>query len=316
MFFWLSRRTRILLYTVADWCSRHSLGLTITLLSLVFIVLFYWNHIVVSIYPGRAGVLWRRFSGTVLSHVYGEGLHLIWPFDVMYVYDVRWQVLPHSITALTRDGLEITLELALLYRVQYDLVAELHQNVGVQYRQALVIPTLDAAVRHALGRLSATLLYVDRENQTYSTEAGHVDVLERDLVELARKDIGWKYIEVQDLNIRQLVMPRRVQEAIQRKREEEQLALLYNYRLERERKEAERKRIEAQGIRDFQETITGGLTEKFLTFKGIEATLELAKSSNAKVLVFGDKTGLPLLLGVPPPVPSDRSQSIENLYPQ
>jgi regulator of protease activity HflC (stomatin/prohibitin superfamily) len=93
------------------------------------------------------------------------------------------------------------------------------------------------------------------------------------------------------------VLPPRIQEAIQQKREEEQIALLYNFRLDREEKEAERKRIEARGIRDFQDIITGGLSDKYLLFKGIEATAELAKSPNAKVIVFGDKSGLPLLLG-------------------
>jgi hypothetical protein len=105
-----------------------------------------------------------------------------------------------------------------------------------------------------------------------------------------------------------LILPQRIQAAIQMKREEEQLALTYSFRLEREQKEAERKRIEAQGIRDFQDIITGGLTTNYLTFKAIDATLELAKSSNAKVVVFGNRVGLPLLLGNVPSELGDLSQ--------
>jgi regulator of protease activity HflC (stomatin/prohibitin superfamily) len=136
----------------------------------------------------------------------------------------------------------------------------------------------------------------------YPTVAGVVDFFERDVIERIKDEIqvGWKYIDVADINVERLVLPQTVQVAIQRRREEQQRVFEYDYLVEIAHKEAERKRIEAGGIEDFQATITGGLTPGFLTFKRIEALLELAKSSNAKVIVLGDKTDLPLLLGTVP----------------
>jgi regulator of protease activity HflC (stomatin/prohibitin superfamily) len=299
VFSWPDRRLRALLRPLQNWCARHTLGLTITLLLTAFLVVFFWERVVVSIYPGQVGVLWRRFNGTLIDRVYGEGLHLVSPINIMYIYNTRWQVLRRSVVALTRDGLEITADLGLLYRVIPRLAAELHQAVGPNYLEALIIPNLDAAARNILGQIAVDYLYVRREQDV------EVDLFERSLLERAREDVGGKYVEVQDLSVLRLTLPSRIQEAIQRKREEEQLALLYTFRLDREEKEAERKRIEARGIRDFQDTITGGLSDRYLTFKGIEATLELAKSSNTKVIVFGDKSGLPLLLGNVPIGPGE-----------
>ena len=290
MFSWLTR--------VRDWFARHVLSLTIALFLVLFLVLFFWDRLVVSIYPGNVGVLWRRFGGTVTNKVYGEGTHILFPLDIMYTYDVRWQVLRRSVTALTRDGLEITADLGLLYRVRSNLAGELHKDVGEQYREALLLPTLDSAARNILGTLDVEKLYVQREKDVYTDERQKAhDVFEGSLLERAKIDVGRKYIEVDDISVLRLILPDRVEAAIQRKREEEQVALMFDFRIAQERKEAERKRIEAGGIRDFQNIIDQGLTPNFLTFKGIEATLDLAKSSNAKVLVFGDKTGLPLLLG-------------------
>lgn len=288
-----------MLRPLRNWCSRHALGLTITLLITAFLVVFFWHHVVISIYPGQVGVLWRRFSGTVIDRVYKEGLQVVSPLDIMYIYNTRWQVLRRSVVALTRDGLEITADLGLLYRVSPNLAAELHQAVGPGYLESLIIPNLDAAARNILGQIAVEYLYVRREQNV------EADLFERNLLERAKQDAGGKYIEVHDISVLRLTLPSRIQEAIQRKREEEQLALLYEFRVEREEKEAERKRIEARGIRDFQDTITGGLSDKYLTFKGIEATLELAKSSNTKVIVFGDKSGLPLLLGNVPIGPGE-----------
>ena len=302
MFSWLARQMRAMLRFLGGWFSRHALGVTITLLIVAFVFVFFWERMVISIYPGEVGVLWRRLSGTVIDKVYGEGLHLVLPINIMYHYNVRWQVLRRTVMGLTRDGLELTTDVGLLYRVRSDLAAELHQSVGEGYLEALIIPTLDAAIRNALGRLDVEKLYVLREEDVYRTDAGRVDLFERDLIEHAKEDVGRKYIEVDDVSVLRLVLPTRIQEAIQRKREEEQLALLYDFTLQRERKESERKRIEAQGVRDFQDT-TGGPTDNYLTFKSIEALLELAKSSNAKIIVFGGKGGLPLLLGTGPFAP-------------
>lgn len=298
MFSWVPRRLRAALRALGEWFSRHAFVMSITLLIVAFLALFFWERLLVSIYPGEVGVLWRRFSGTVVDRVYAEGLHVVFPLNIMYRYNVRWQIFRRSVVGLTRDGLEMTADVSILYRVISRLAAELHQQVGEEYVERLIRPTLESAARNMLGRIDVEELYVNRATTLHQTGAGRVDVFERDLLEAAKADVGWRFIEVQDANVERLILPDRVQMAIQRKRETEQVALEYDFWVERERKEAERKRIEAAGIRDFQ-AITGGLTPGFLTFKRIEAILELAKSQNGKVIVFGDKE-LPLLLGTGP----------------
>jgi regulator of protease activity HflC (stomatin/prohibitin superfamily) len=170
------------------------------------------------------------------------------------------------------------------------------------YVDTLITPTMASIVRNTLGRLNAERLFVDRPESVYPTVAGVVDFVERDLIESLKQEvqIGWHYIEVADVNVERLIMPETVQAAIQRRREEQQRIFEYDYQIEIARREAERKRIEAGGIEAFQAAITGGLSPGFLTFKRIEAILELAKSANAKVIVLGEKGDLPLFLG---PVP-------------
>jgi prohibitin 2 len=288
---------RAALRTLRLWCSRHAFGITVTLLLVAFLTVFFWERIFISIYPGHVGVLWRRFGGTVTDRVYGEGLHFVLPINIMYIYDVRWQALQVSLTGLSRDGLEITAEVTALHRVRAPLAGELHQDVGEDYVERLVIPPLKSAIRNLLGRLDVEHLYVQRAETLHATEVGSVDVFERDLIAHAMTEVGYRYVEVRDTNVRRLILPDRIQAAIQRKRETEQVALEHDFWVEREGKEAVRKRIEAEGIRDFQATLGGGPTPEYLAFKRIEAILELAKSPNGKVVLFGDKLELPLQLG-------------------
>ena len=285
--------------------TRHSFGLTLGALVVAFFVVYFAPRIFISIYPGQAGVLWKRFQGTLTEpeQVYSEGFYLILPIDVMFIYDLRYHVLVRRVNVLTRDGLEITAEVGLLYRVRKELVGELHQEVGERYVDSLIIPTLEAAARNILAAIDARAAYVDKP-----LALGETDLFERSLLDRAKGDVGGKYIEVEDLSIMRIVLPGPVQEAIQRKHAEEQLALMYDYRLQREEKEAQRKRIEAGGIKDFQDTIIGGLSERYLKFKGIEATLELAKSPNSKVIVIGNTEGLPLILGA---IPQDVSKGTD-----
>ena len=301
MFSPFARRLRAALDALREWGLRHAFSITVTLLLVTFLGLVFWDRILVSIYPGQVGVLWRRFGGTVVDKVYTEGLHLLFPLDIMYTYDARWQLYSRSVIGLTRDGLEMTVDVVVLYRVRASMAGELHQHVGEEYVERLIRPALESVTRNLLGRLDVEELYVQRADTLNPTPVGSVDVVERDLIEHAQREVGWRYIEVHDVNVVRLILPERIQAAIQRKRETEQVALEHNFWVERERKEADRKRIEAEGIRDFQATITGGLTPDYLTFKRIEAILELAKSSNAKVILFGDKVDLPVLLGPVPP---------------
>lgn len=281
---------------IRDWLTYHSFGLTFAVLILAFFLVYFAPRIFISIHSGQAGVRWKRFSGTMTaaSDVYFEGLHVILPVDIMYIYNLRYQILTRRVSALTRGGLEIQADMGLMYRVRKDHVGALHQQVGPKYIETLIVPTLDAAARNILSALDAETMYAQ-----HSVNVGETDLFERSLFERAKDDIGRHYIEVADLSIMRLILPERVQQVVQQKHQEEQMVLLYDFRIERERKEVERKRIEAQGIKAFQDILGARLSENYLKFKGIEATLELAKSANSKVVVMGNGSGLPLILSTP-----------------
>jgi hypothetical protein len=165
-------------------------------------------------------------------------------------------------------------------------VPKLHQQVGPTYVDTIVGPEVNTAVRTVIGRFRPDELY-----------AAAFDEIQSDIVALARREVRNRFVDIDDVLLRVIVLPPTVASAIQRKLEQEQLALEMQYRLARERQEADRKRIESAGIRDYQTTVQASLTPQLLQFKGIEATLELARSTNAKVVVVGGgRDGLPLIL--------------------
>jgi len=255
------------------------------LAGLLFVAL--WPRMLVFIKPGEAGVLYRLLSsGTVKDYVYPEGLHVILPQNKMYTYDTRMQILLHEITVLTRTGLPIKLSLAVRYRPIYELLGVLHQNIGPNYPDKIILPQIESVLRQNIGGLTPEDVYTNREG-----------VLS-EIIALALEEVGRKYIHVDDIIIRSVNLPESVQASIEEKLVNEQQFLAYRYKLKREEEEAKRKRIEAEGIRDFQTTITPTLNEPLIKWLGIKATLKLAESPNSKVVVIGSgEGGLPIILG-------------------
>ncbi len=279
-----------------EWWARHELKLTIGVLLLLFAIAWLWKDIVIPINAGERGVFFSRFTGTITDRVYPEGLHLIPPWDTMAVYNVRLQAVDRSYTVLSKDGLEITVDVTIRFRPAEKLVGRLHAQVGPGYVESVIVPEVGNGVRAVVSRYAPEDLY--RESFL---------AIQEQIVDHARDEIQERYVFLDDVLVRAIVLPRTVAEAIQRKLAWEQAALEMEYRLDRERLEAERKRIEATGVRDFQTTIAAGLSTQYLRYKGIEATLELAKSPNAKVIVVGQGPGgLPLIFnadGLPQTVP-------------
>jgi regulator of protease activity HflC (stomatin/prohibitin superfamily) len=244
-------------------------------------------YLIVFFKPGEAGVLYRLLSsGTVTDYVYPEGLHVILPQNNVYVYDTRMQILLHDLTVLTRTGLPIKLSLAIRYRPIYELLGVLHQNIGPDYPNKIILPQIESVLRQNIGGLTPEDVYTNREG-----------VLS-EIIALALEEVGRKYIHVDDIIIRSVNLPESVQASIEEKLVNEQQFLAYRYKLQREEEEAKRKRIEAEGIRDFQTTITPTLNESLIKWLGIKATLKLAESPNSKVVVIGSgEGGLPIILG-------------------
>lgn len=272
---------------LADWIRRHELGLLLALLGLLLLLAYLGPSVFVFVGPGERGVLWRRFfGGTEVTTVYGEGTHLIFPWDVMTVYDTRVRALDQTFEALALNGLSVGIEVTARFRPDRQRLGLLHRDVGPNYTQVVLVPEIGAAVRLVVARYLPEDLYTaDRQK------------LQREVVSLAKSETLERNVFLDDVQIRNVRLPGELGSAIEDKLEEQQHAQQYVFILARERQEAERKRIEAAGIRDFQQIVTNGISEEYLEWKGIDATLKLAESPNAKVVIFGSSAnGLPIIL--------------------
>lgn len=268
----------------------HSFALVLSTLMLLFFFLVFWPRMVITVRSGEEGALWSRWTGTQLDTIYNEGTHLIFPWDVMFVYDIRIAKVDYEVPVLSTDGLEIKVGVTVRYRPVAKTVPQLHQTIGPDYIARIVIPEVVTAVREVMGAYRPDQLYtlntVEMQNQ---------------IVARAAQQVQDRFVTIDDVLIRRIELPEALQSAIQTKLRQEQAALEYKYRLDRERAEATRKTIEADGINQFQQRVFGGTADvnaqRYLTWKGIEATLELAKSPNSKVVVVGSgPNGLPLIL--------------------
>ncbi len=252
----------------------------------VFFWPYLWNRVFLSLKPGEAGVMWERFmGGTDLTHVYREGFQFVMPWNKMYVYNVRLQQTPHKIIALCKNGLPVEIEVSIRSRPQIENLPLLHKIVGENYIDVVVKPEIEAHVRAVVSQFKPEELY---------TSEGYILNL---IVQGAMGEIAERYVSLDDLLIKRIVLPTSVADAIQSKLVEEQRVFEYDFRVQQARKEAERKGVEAEGILAFQQTVeSGGIFNDYLRYAGIQATLELARSNNAKVvMVGGGANGLPII---------------------
>lgn len=262
-------------------------SLVVTGLICAFLVFFLYSRIFITIKAGEGGVLYRLLmGGTVRDKVYGEGLHVIWPWDSLSIYNVRVQEERRELEVLDNTGLRFTLSISIRFRPEYDVLGVLHQRVGPDYAEKIVIPEVEAVLRTTAGNFDAAELYTTQHN-----------LLSR-IVNEALAEIGESFLIIDDVIIRSINLPSSIQEAIEQKREEEQLAEAYIYRIDKEKSEAERRVIEARGFREANDIVSRSLNPQILKWKGIEATLALSTSTNSKVVVVGTGSeGLPIILG-------------------
>ncbi|MCD4697817.1 MAG: prohibitin family protein [Bacteroidales bacterium] len=261
--------------------------IAILVAALIFI-LISWNSITVTIDAGHGGVLFKRFSGgIVLDKSYGEGFHFLAPWNTMFVYEVRQQEIAEDMNVLSSNGLEILVDVSAWYLPQFSNLGKLHAEIGSNYLQRVVIPSLRASARSVVGRYTP--------EQIYSTKR---DVIQDEIFEETKLLLEEKYIKINQVLIRSIKLPATIKGAIESKLKQEQLTLEYEFKIEKASKEAERQKIEAQGKATANNIINASLTDKILREKGILATLKLAESNNSKVVVIGNtKDGMPLILG-------------------
>ncbi len=255
-------------------------------LACLFLV-FFWHWMVISIYPGQLGVLWRRLGGgTQLDTVYREGLHVIWPFNKMYIYDVRRQQFNDTIDVLTVDGLTVKVGYSVRYYLDKDTLPLLHQRVGPDYVKVVVRPEARSVMRMVFGQYKPEEIYTSQK------------AIQERISILTKAHLEARFVSLDAVPIEIITLPGRISEAIESKLAQQQVDEEYVFRISIATKEAERKRIESAGIKVYNDTLNSSLTPSVLTWEGIQATRELSKSPNAKVVVIGPgKNGLPLILG-------------------
>ncbi len=261
--------------------------IVIAVIILVVLLLFSGRMFLI-IEAGERGVLFRPYtSGLDKENIYSEGFHIIAPWNDMYIYNVREQQREETMDVLDKNGLSINTDITVRFNPVYNKIGYLHEQFGVNYINVLVVPEVRSAVRQVAGRYTA--------EEIYSTKRAEV---EQTIKDETRKILDANNINMRALLIRSINLPEQIKGAIESKLKQEQEALAYEFRLQRETSEAERRRIEAEGIANYNRIINASLTDQILKQRGIEATTSLAESQNAKVVVIGSgKDGLPLILG-------------------
>lgn len=254
----------------------------------IILLIISWNSITVTIDAGHGGVLFKRFGGGIdLENTYGEGFHFIAPWNKMYIYETRQQEIAEDMNVLSSNGLEIQVDVSAWYQPSFSKLGPLHAEIGTNYLQRVVIPSLRASARSVVGRYAP--------EQIYSTKR---DAIQEEIFIETKKLLDEKNVQLNQILIRSIKLPPTIKEAIETKLKQEQLSLEYEFKLEKAQKEAERQKIEAEGKAMANNIINASLTDKILREKGIIATLKLAESNNSKVVIIGNsKDGLPLILG-------------------
>ncbi len=250
----------------------------------------------VIIKPGEKGIIFRPWgSGLDTKNIYSAGVELIAPWNEMYVYDVREQSIEFSaanskfaqMDVLDKNGLTIEVEITVRFYPVFSQIGHLHETFGTDYVKKLVIPEVRSSVRKVMGRYVAEEIYSTKRKEVEEAITNETTAI-----------LKQNNIEITAILVRSIILPPDIKKAIETKLKQEQEALAYTFLLDKEKSEAERRRIEADGIARYNGIISASLTDNILKQKGIDATLELAKSPNAKVIVIGSsKDGLPMILG-------------------
>jgi len=264
-----------------------NVGLPIILLSLLLIV--FISRSSVNIGSGEAGVLFKTLGGGVVtdSPPKGEGFKIIAPWNRIVIYNVKQQEVLESMQVLSSNGLEISLDVSVLYQPVYNDLGLLHQTKGENYLNSVLLPNIRAVARSVVGRYTP--------EQLYSTKR---DAIQNEIYEETQKVVENQHIQVNAVLVRDVSLPPAIKEGIERKLIQEQESLEYEFRLEKAKQEAEKQRIDAEGKARANRILGASITKMILKEKGIEATKALSTSPNAKVIVIGSgEDGMPLILG-------------------
>jgi len=252
-------------------------------------ILLLWGSLTVNIPSGHAGLLFHTFGEGIDpdDEPLNSGFHFKAPWNKVYDYEIRQKDRMERLEVLSSNLLKIEMDLTVFYQPEFASLGLLEIERGRNYEEKVVVPAMRSVAREVIAK------YLPEEFNTTRR-----DEIQTEIDERMREKLSENYLQLNDVLIRNISLPKKLEEAIERKLQQEQESLEYEFRLEKASKEAQRMRIEAEGIRDYQAIVSKGISQELLKWKGIEATSALANSPNTKVVVIGSaKDGLPLILG-------------------
>jgi prohibitin 1 len=234
---------------------------------------------------GHVGVV--DLFGRVSTYTLKSGLQIVNPLARVIQMSVQTQEIKERMEVPSKEGMTMVIEVSVLYHLDPEKAADVYRTVGEDFVGVILEPQFRSITRGVTASYEAKALY--------TSEREAVAKLIQDDLKLL---VGPRGIVVEATPMRQLTLPAKITAAIEDKLSADQESQRMTFVLTKEKQEAERKRIEAQGVADFQRIVTDGISDKLLQWKGIEATQDLAKSANSKIVIIGNsKNGLPLVLG-------------------
>lgn len=304
--------------------GRHLPSLSVTVLVALLMTTILFPYVVITVPSGQVGVLWKRFNGydlycwcfvgrgTILDprELRDEGLHIIWPWDKLYIYSLRLQSSTQMYNAITKDGVSVAAQINMRFQLLHNYVGVLHKFIGPQYLASVVDPEIGSRAREVIAQYTAQEVYTSREAIQGKIREDAQKSLSTHLNNLVQpeameqpdpkhyNDFLQNSIQLLDTLVLSIELPPEIVAAINRQTQQYYEIQEFKYRVEREAQESTRKQIEANGIAAFQRTVSEGISDSYLRWRGIEATLALAQSRNSKIVIIGGgKDGLPVILG-------------------
>jgi len=303
---------------------RHIPSVSVLFMATLLAITLLYPYVVITVQSGQVGVLWRRFfgfdaycwcfagRGTALDprEIREEGLHIIWPWDKLFIYNLRLQSATQTYNAISKDGVSVNAQINVRFQLSHNSVGVLQKFIGPDYLQLIVSPEIGSQARSVISQYSAQEVYTSREaiqekirDNAQKSLGAHLNKLVQPeaMEELDPKhytDYLQGSIQILDTLVLGIELPPEIVAAINRQTEQYYMIQEYRFRVAREAEESKRKQIEANGISAFQQTVSQGISESYLRWRGIEATLALAQSPNSKIVIIGsNKDGLPIILG-------------------
>ena len=255
--------------------------------AVIFVFIIFSKSFII-LQPTERGVVFKKYtSGLDVENVLGEGLNIVAPWNDVFKFQIAEKSIEETMDVLSKDGLSIKIDVTLRYRPIPSKIGYLYRSFKDDYVNDLIRPEVRSAVREVIGQYTPEELYASKRQEIEDK----IDIMTENIL----KD---NYIEQKTLLFRSITLPLKIKESIESKLEADQEAQKYTYLIEKEKKEAERRKIDALGKAEANKILSASITENILKEKGISATERLSASPNAKVVVIGSgKDGLPLILG-------------------